>query len=136
MKSTTLSLQNCGRGEVNLVREIKVTIKQAAFITDATIQVKTRAPVNLLLGTDGQPHLSFIFLASDADGSAEELLIGEMWTCDNKNKAEPMTTGPPPSVPHQTESPTPSDVHLATGHYSPHLLSLLQSWVYHGQCSH
>ena len=40
MKPTTLSLQNYGGGEVNLVREIKVTIKRAAF-TDAIIQFKS-----------------------------------------------------------------------------------------------
>ena len=52
MKPTTLSHQNYGGGEVNLVREIKVTIKRATFTTDATIQVQARAPVDLLLGTN------------------------------------------------------------------------------------
>ena len=73
MKPTTLSLQNYGGGEVNLVREIKVTIKRAAFTTDTTIQVQAGAPVDLLLGTNVQPRLGFVFLASGADGSAEEL---------------------------------------------------------------
>lgn len=62
MKPTTLSLQTYG-GEVNLVREVKVTIKRAAITTDATIQVQAGAPIDLLLGTDVQPRLGFVFLA-------------------------------------------------------------------------
>ena len=120
MRPTTLSLQNYGGGEVNLVREMEVTIRRANFTINATIQVQAGAPVDLLLGTDVQPRLGFIFLASDADGSAEELLQGGKWTCDPKSKvkliAAPAT---PPPAPEQTKSLDPTN--------TPVVVNLLQA---------
>ena len=56
-----------------------------------------------------QPRLGFVFLASGADGSAEELLQGGKWTCD---EVESTTIVAPPSVPGQTEPQNPTNVPL------------------------
>ena len=89
---------------MNLVREIRVTIKR---VTEVTVQVQAGAPVDLLLGTD--------FLG---DGSAEELLQGGRWGCESQNEVEPQSAAE--TVPALTTAPPNSTS-------SPVTVSLLQA---------
>ena len=64
----SVPLRNYGGGELNIVREIKVTLARLSFSVEATIQVHAGAPVYLLLGTDVQPQLGLVFLALRSNG--------------------------------------------------------------------
>ena len=79
--------------------EIKVTLKRASYVTEAVIQVHAGAPIDLLLGTDVQPRLGFMFLATDADGSAEELIQGGKWSCERSGNGPPSLDSAVPPLP-------------------------------------
>ena len=76
-----------------------MAIKRASF----TVQIQAGAPVDLLMGTDVQPRLGFLFLVSSADGSAEELLQGGRWRFESQNEVEPQPAAE--TVPALTTAP-------------------------------
>ena len=96
LKPTTLSLRSYGGSDVNLVREIRVTLKRANHVTDAIVQVHAGAPVDLLLGTDVQPRLGFMFFTISTGGSAEELIQGGKWLCDRTTPSPDAAVSLPP----------------------------------------
>ena len=58
-------LKSYGGQELPLVGQIKVTLARSNYTVEATIQVQKDAPVTLLVGTDLQSQLGFMFLAQD-----------------------------------------------------------------------
>ena len=97
LKPTNLTLRDHGGSEVPLVREVELSLKRESFVTTATIQVQAAAPVDLLLGTDTQSQLGFMFLASNASGTTEELLKGGRWNTTIVEESSP--TGESESAP-------------------------------------
>ena len=69
-----VTLQNYGGSRINTVGQTQVTIKRGPFTIEATVQVQRKAPIPMLLGTNLQPKLGFMFLQANNDGSAVDLL--------------------------------------------------------------
>ena len=65
LKPTNLNLRNYGGEELNIVRQISVTLMREGHSVTATVQVQVAAPVPLLIGTDVLPQLGFQFLQKD-----------------------------------------------------------------------
>ena len=74
LEPPTLPLQSYGGSELNLVKQIRVTLSRAGFSVTSVVQVHSGAPVDLLLGTDLLPQLGFSMVAQGPDGSALDLL--------------------------------------------------------------
>ena len=79
----SVPLRKYGGGELNIVREIRVTLTRLTFSVEATVQVHAGAPVDLLLGTDVQLQLGLVLLAVQSDGKDKEPLQGKTWKCDS-----------------------------------------------------
>lgn len=62
LKSLTIILQNYGRGELNIVSQIRCQITRERYSIEGVLQVQKAAPVDLLLGTDLQPHLGYVLM--------------------------------------------------------------------------
>ena len=62
LKPPTMSLRNYGGGELNIVSEIQCKVSHGSYSKEAVLQVQNNAPVNVLLGTDLQPHLGFALI--------------------------------------------------------------------------
>ena len=73
----TVSLQSYGGDRIYIVGQTEVTIRRGPYSVQATVQVQSNAPVPLLIGTNLQSTLGFLFLQSDKDGTAVNLLNDE-----------------------------------------------------------
>ena len=62
LKPPTVTLRSYGGGVLDVVGQICCQVSRGSYKTDAVIQVQNGAPVDLLIGTDLQPHLGFAFL--------------------------------------------------------------------------
>ena len=65
LKPTSLNLRNYGGDELNIVRQISVSLTHGEHSVTATIQVQAAAPAPLLIGTDVLPQLGFQSLSKD-----------------------------------------------------------------------
>ena len=74
-----LKLQSYGGGQLDLIRQIRLTLSLGRYKVHAILQVQKDAPVGLLLGTDLLPHLGFAFLESGAETSWRDFLQGCPW---------------------------------------------------------
>ena len=78
-QTASLSVNNYGGGEVNIIGQLPVSLKLGDKNT--IILVQKEATVDLLLGTDLLTQLDFCVLkTSDRDGQMIDLLQGDVWT--------------------------------------------------------
>ena len=63
-----------------------------------SLLVQAEAPVDLLLGTDVQPQLGFMFMASSASGMSRELLKGGRWKTEESTSSETLEPNEPASA--------------------------------------
>ena len=70
----SLNLQSYGGGELDLVSEIRCRVSRGSYSTEAVLQVQKGAPVKVLLGTDLQPHLGFMFIQLNGEDCGVNLL--------------------------------------------------------------
>ena len=75
----TLTLQNYGGDELSIVRQLTAVISRKDHSCEATVLVQKNAPLDLLVGTDLQAQLGFLFLQTETDGTAMDLLGEEKW---------------------------------------------------------
>ena len=79
-QTATLSVNNYGGGEVNVVGQLSISLKLGDKECHAIILVQKGATVNLLLGTDLLTQLGFCVLkASNRVGQMIDLLQGDAW---------------------------------------------------------
>ena len=72
-------LHNYGGDELKVVRQLMATISREGHTYTATVLVQKGAPLGLLLGTNLQTQLGFIFLQKKTDGTAVDLLQKRKW---------------------------------------------------------
>ena len=79
-QTTSLSVDNYGGGEVNVISQLPVSLKLGDKEYCAIILVQKGATVDLLLGTDLLTQLGFCVLkTSSKDGQMIDLLQGDVW---------------------------------------------------------
>ena len=69
-----VTLQNYGGDRINTVGQVRVTISRGAYSHETVIQVQRHGPVPLLIRTNLQAKLGFMFLQTNPDGTAVNLL--------------------------------------------------------------
>ena len=74
LKSPAIMLQNNGGDRLNVVEQTQVAISRGDYSQMAVVQVQKGAPVPLLIGTNLQPQLGFLFLQCTTGGMATNLL--------------------------------------------------------------
>ena len=79
LEPSVLKLQSYGGGQLDLIRQIRLTLSRGQYKVHAVLQVQKDAPVGLLLRTDLLPHLGFAFLESGTETSWRNLLQGCPW---------------------------------------------------------
>ena len=80
LKTSSLSINNYGGGEVNIISQILVTLTHGKKNCQAMVQVQTGASIELLLGTDVLAQLGLHLLeATHANRYMTELLKGDIW---------------------------------------------------------
>ena len=80
LESPTITLRNYGGGELNIVIQMKAQLSRGSRSSLMVVQVQKGAPIDLLIGTDVQTQLGFLFLDSCPDGPAVDLLNGKVWS--------------------------------------------------------
>ena len=70
----TISLRSYSGGALDVVSQIQSRISRGDYSVDAVLQVQNDAPVELLLGTDLQPHLGFTFMQLNGSQPPLDLL--------------------------------------------------------------
>ena len=90
LEPPTLPLRSYGGNELNLVKQIQVTLSRAGFSVTSVVQVHGGALVDLLLGTDLLPHLGFSMVAKSPDGSTLDLLQKQTRTDRNPGEHTPV----------------------------------------------
>ena len=66
--------------ELKIVRQLTATISKEGYTCAATVLVQKDAPLDLLLGTDLQTQLGFLYLQRKTDGTAVDLIQMKKWT--------------------------------------------------------
>ena len=79
LEPPALMLHNYGGDELKIVRQLSVAISREGHTCTATVLVQKDAPLDLLLGTDLQTQLGFLFLQKRTDGMAIDLLQKGKW---------------------------------------------------------
>ena len=74
LEPLSLTLHNYGGDELKAVRQLTATISREGHTCTATVLVQKDAPFDLLLGTDLQTQLGFLFLQKKTNGTAVDLL--------------------------------------------------------------
>ena len=69
-----VTLQNYEGDRINTVGQVRVTISRGVHSHEAVIQVQRHGPFPLLIGTNLQAKLGFMFLQTNPDGTAVNLL--------------------------------------------------------------
>ncbi len=62
LEPPTITLRNHGGGRINIVSQMRVQLWKGGHSVERVVQVQKGAQVNLLIGTDLQPALGFLFL--------------------------------------------------------------------------
>ena len=92
------------------MRQLTATISSEGHICTATVLVQKGAPLDLLLGTDLQTQLGFLFLQKKTNGTAVDLLQKRKWAltqADHEPEEEPVS--PSCSKDYTTEEDNPLD---------------------------
>ncbi len=71
---------NYGVEEINIVWQLRTAISKGLHTVDSLVQVQNGAPVDLLLVTDLQSRLGFVFQPTDREEVTTNLLEGEQWS--------------------------------------------------------
>ena len=74
LEPSSLTLHNYGGDELKAVRQLTTTISREGHTCTATVLVQKDTPLDLLLGTDLQTQLGFLFLQKKTNGTAVDLL--------------------------------------------------------------
>ena len=69
-----ITLRSYGGGKLDIIAQLSVTVRSGMHCKEAVVLVQKEAPVDLLLGTDLQPHLGFQLLQRSIGGTTVELL--------------------------------------------------------------
>ena len=89
MQQPTTTLQNYGRGKLNIVRQMPAKLQTVVYMQDG-------APVDLLLGTDVLPFLGFCLQEPKTAGPPHDLLgsggVGEKQDLDGCCAKGPVST--------------------------------------------
>ena len=110
LEPPSLTLHNYGGDELKVVRQLTVTISKEGHTCTATVLVLKDAPLDLLLGTDLQTQLGFLFLQKKTNGTAVDLLQKRKWALiqtDHEPEEEPVL--PSCSKDYKTEEDNPLD---------------------------
>ncbi len=86
---------------------------------EGVVQVQKPAPVDLLIGTDVQPQLGFLFLESGQDATATNLLDGKRWNV-SEAQSQPVTEQP-------QEDSLPAEAAEEGRNEAPVVVSLIQA---------
>ena len=92
------------------MRQLTATISREGYTCTATVLVQKDAPLDLLLGTDLQTQLGFLFLQKKTNGTAVDLLQKRKWALtqvDHEPEEEPVS--PSCSKDYKTEEDNPLD---------------------------
>ncbi len=89
-----VTLQNYGGDELSIVRQITASISRENHTCQATVLVQKDAPLDLLLGTDLQSLLGFLFLQTEKDGVAVDLLQTKAWEVKPVGPTESLRDSP------------------------------------------
>ena len=109
LEPPSLTLHNYGGDELKVVRQLTTTISREGHTCTATVLVQKDAPLDLLLGTDLQTQLGFLFLQK-TNGTAVDLLQKRKWAltqADHEPEEEPVS--PSCSKDYKTEEDNPLD---------------------------
>ena len=80
------ALQGYRGGELHVVGQMECTLSREDYRQKALVLVQKDAPLKLLIGTDLQSRLGFLFLRREGECSATNLLDGERWQLQSQNK--------------------------------------------------
>ena len=103
----TITLQSYGGGELNIVSQMMAPLSKGEHRQEGVVQVQKGAPMDLLIGTDVQPKLGFLFLETKQKETAAttDLLSGKAWSLSESE--------PRPVMPQLPEATDPiSAVHV------------------------
>ena len=76
LEPPSVNLQSYGGTRLNIVSQIRCHIARGQYSGQILVQLQRGAPIPLLIGTDVQPMLGFMFLQKSPDGRAVDLLRG------------------------------------------------------------
>ena len=81
LQNPGMVLKSYGGEELPIIRQITCWNSRGDYAVEATLQVQKEAPVRLLIGTDLQAQLGFLFLQMDSEqaDSAKDLLQEKAW---------------------------------------------------------
>ena len=99
LEPPSVNLQSYGGTRLNIVSQIRCHIARGQYSGQILVQLQRGAPIPLLIGTDVQPMLGFMFLQKSPDGRAVDLLKGhkvqlEMGSPVEESLTELSTSGP------------------------------------------
>ena len=110
LESPAITLQNYGGDRLNVVGQTQVVISRGDYSQMAIVQVQKGAPVPLLIGTNLQPQLGFMFLQCTKGGTAMNLLDEQCIKVTIPSAHSPYQLSPPETLPPKAQ-PT-ATVHL------------------------
>ena len=103
LETPTIKLRNYGRGELDIVSQMKAQISKGGNSLIGTVQVQKGAPVELLMGTDLQPQLGFLYFEPRQENIATDLFSSKLWDISEAHSLpgphQPQETTRPPAEP-------------------------------------
>ncbi len=116
LETPTVQLRSYGGGELNIVSQMTARLSNERNRWEGVIHIQKGAPVDLLVGTDVQPQLGFLFLESGQDTIATNLLDGKRWNL-SEAQTQPVTHQPqeeslPAEAAREGHNETPGVVRL------------------------
>ena len=100
LESPMVKLLNYGGGELNIVGQMKAHLSRGKHALEGVVQIQKGAPVELLVGTDTQPQLGFLFLDTSLGDTPTDLFNGKKW-----DLSESQTVSTPPVEAPRAVSP-------------------------------
>ena len=76
LESPMVKLRNYGGGELNIAGQMRVRahLSRGKHALEGVVQIQKGAPVDLLVGTDAQPQLGFLFLDTSLGWGIQPLI--------------------------------------------------------------
>ena len=103
LETPTIKLRNYGGGELDIVSQMKAQISKGGNSLIGTVQVQKGAPVELLMGTDLQPQLEFLYFEPRQENIATDLFSSKLWNISEAHSLpgphQPQETTRPPAEP-------------------------------------
>ena len=118
LEPPSVSLQSYGGTRLNIVSQIRCHITRRQYSGQVLVQLQRGAPIPLLIGTDVQPMLGFMFLQNSPDGRALDLLQGHKVQLEMSLPLEAGLSASEPEKPSRSDQDT-ATVHLLQTVYLP-----------------